>query len=648
MERKTTRRTVIITVPPELSELIPSSGWMSDRDAMARDDSYLLHLEAELVVDGHEARSFSVGDVVESRTDGEYALTARIRPHLDVLGSDACTVLCTLSRLANGAGVEETIAIANDSDDEFEIESFRWRIQVKAEAENIHWQAIPFLSHEARPTSTVVHPGTGDLPKSEGALLYSGQRGIAIARKPEDLPPRLIEIGMDAAGVVTIGAAAMDTHNAALRVKPRERVNLGTTAYLPFAGGVEQGFIQYRDYMSDHGATTPDRYDPPINYCVFYECGDYYQYQTLLEEMEYAQALGCTMLYLDQGWEDYAGSGLWDTTRLGRVADFIQVARQRELDVGLLVKLHGRAFCWDRSLTRQDRDGNILPGDRWGIGNLVGLCPSSPDWKREKTTRLASLVESGVSFFSFDFNDFQPELACCNPTHDHTIPMTEWEHVRHVATQQEMTKCACPGVLVEAHDWQSAGEYKYPVYLFGKSHDERWGFEYMWHPLEDFKSGRLHNLYYYNLAYEKPLYLHVDLTSDNDHGVVFWYIASTVRHFGVGNYAALTDARKQMSADWMRIYKQYREFFSRGIFGGRGPCVHWHTIPSEGTVILLFNDSGQPTTVSVELSHHDLGLRRGHLTMETLYGDMCHEESDDNLVLWQRLEPYSVSIAFIR
>jgi len=34
--------------------------------------------------------------------------------------------------------------------------------------------------------------------------------------------------------------------------------------------------------------------------------------------------------------------------------------------------------------------------------------------------------------------------------------------------------------------------------------------------------------------------------------------------------------------------------------------------------------------------------------METLYGDMCHEESDDNLVLWQRLEPYSVSIAFIR
>jgi len=432
-----------------------------------------------------------------------------------------------------------------------------------------------------------------------------------------------------------------------IAVRPRETVSLGTTAFLPYQGPMEQGFTEYRAYMARRGLVVPPGYDPPINYCIYYECGEYYQYQTLLDEMDHARALGCTMLYLDQGWETYAGSGLWDTPRLGELDDFVGKARSYGLGVGVLVKLHGRAFCWDAGMTRQDRHGNVLPGDRWGTGNLVGVCPGSMEWKRAKTGRLARLAEAGVAFFSFDFNDYQTEYACGGVGHPHASPMSRWEHVRHVAAQQAMTKAACPGVLIEAHDWASAGEYVYPIYLFRESHDERWGFEYMWKPFDDFTAGRLHNLYYYNLSYETPLYLHMDLTSDNEHGVVFWYLASTIRHLGVGNYVVLDDRQKRACVARMQVYREYRDFFTRGLFAGVGPCVHCHSLPGQGAVVLLFNDSARAATVSAELGCQDLGVHKDSLTVRTVYGESCEAELADTLVLRQHLPPYSVSVMYV-
>ena len=55
----------------------------------------------------------------------------------------------------------------------------------------------------------------------------------------------------------------------------------------------------------------------------------------------------------------------------------------------------------------------------------------------------------------------------------------------------------------------------------------------MWAPMEDLLSGRAITLYYYNLAYGLPLYIHIDLRADNQNALVFWN-ASTCRHLGIG------------------------------------------------------------------------------------------------------------------
>ncbi|MBI4530230.1 MAG: hypothetical protein HY709_01810, partial [Candidatus Latescibacteria bacterium] len=47
-----------------------------------------------------------------------------------------------------------------------------------------------------------------------------------------------------------------------------------------------------------------------------------------------------------------------------------------------------------------------------------------------------------------------------------------------------------------------SGHHYTPVYYkysLPGSYDEKWGFELMWQPMEDIRSGRARSLYYYNL-----------------------------------------------------------------------------------------------------------------------------------------------------
>ena len=156
--------------------------------------------------------------------------------------------------------------------------------------------------------------------------------------------------------------------------------------------------------------------------------------------------------------------------------------------------------------------------------------------------------------------------------------------------------------------------------MFLEGHDEVWGFEYMWDPLMDFIDGRMHNLYYYNLAYEKPLYLHIDLARDNDNAAVFWYAASTVRHLGVGNYGALSTRRKAQARRNVSIYKRYQRYFSNGAFSGPDHLTHIHSLKGKGAVIVRFNDTECPVRGSFDISASSVGLSAPPRILRTLHG----------------------------
>ena len=138
--------------------------------------------------------------------------------------------------------------------------------------------------------------------------------------------------------------------------------------------------------------------------------------------------------------------------------------------------------------------------------------------------------------------------------------------------------------------------------------DTVWGFELMWSPMQDLVGGHSMALYYYNLAYSLPLYLHIDLRTDNAQCLMFWWNASTCRHLGIGGThpnPAVRSAQKQAMSDYRRLEK----FFKRGTFYGLGEMVHVHTHASErGAVINVFNLEDKPAQRKIEFAPAEIGL----------------------------------------
>ena len=95
----------------------------------------------------------------------------------------------------------------------------------------------------------------------------------------------------------------------------------------------------------------------------------------------------------------------------------------------------------------------------------------------------------------------------------------------------------------------------------GETHgfDTVWGFELMWSPMKDLVGGHSMALYYYNLAYSLPLYLHIDLRKDNPQCLMFWWNASTCRHLGIGGTHPDPAVRKAQK-DAMTAYRRLGAF----------------------------------------------------------------------------------------
>jgi hypothetical protein len=133
--------------------------------------------------------------------------------------------------------------------------------------------------------------------------------------------------------------------------------------------------------------------------------------------------------------------------------------------------------------------------------------------------------------------------------------------------------------------------------------------------MDDLLSGRAVSLYYYNLAYSIPLYLHINLKNDNDHAMMFWWYASVCRHLGVGGKPgpAVWEADKRA----MQTYLSLKRFYAQGVFYGIEETVHAHTLPDlRASVINVFNLENKPVRKRFRLRAADIGLPVGPVQIE--------------------------------
>lgn len=452
--------------------------------------------------------------------------------------------------------------------------------------------------------------------RSEAWLWWNGFKGLTIIKynnSAVELSVVFPEVSKDKA-TLQFGGAGYSLYKEptpAHHLAPGKQFVFGTTIYKPFEGTIENGYSQYRDYLDTKGHNFPQDYNPPVNWNELYDVGWYfsdsvklskfYTRKAILEEAGKAKALGCEMMYFDPGWEVAEGLTLWDSTRLGSVSSMIRTLKDDYgLDMGYRTILHCGAGRWPEKYLIKHADYEPVPTNKEPIDML---CINNPEYYKIKLDRILHISNQGVKFMMFDgWNWFG---TCMDTTHHHEVPLTTQDFIMAVYKTMIEVRQQCPGLTIEAHDpvWPWWACIYVPTYFqqgFGinDSHQEDWGFEYMWDCINDLKSGRALALYYYNLGCNVPLYLHITMAADNDNCVFFWWAASTIRHLGVGGKYGLRkppvgydpDIRFASYQKQMGVYKKLKPYFVRGEFQGLAENIHLHTLPNKsGGVITAFN-----------------------------------------------------------
>ncbi len=451
--------------------------------------------------------------------------------------------------------------------------------------------------------------------------------------------------------VVRFGGAGLWKHGhpeGAASLDPGESCSFGETRFQAVEGDWKQAFYAYRAFMERKGCRTPADYDPPIHWNELYDneyyfktckaAGDYlkedkselkpeyfeinqkllkefYTLDLMLVEAAKARDLGCEALYLDPGWDTGSNQQVWDALRLGPMDVF--VARMKE-EFGLKVSL------WNAlgNVPPSYGDPNAGPPESRVIaadGRRAPIfCFSSPAFLDLKEKRLHEVCRNGASFLMFDSNQFSG--PCYDKSHGHAVPSTREEHAGALLELIRRVKARYPRVLIELHDPISgpSGIHYTPTYYgFGVpgAFDCLWGHEFMWDPLDDILTRRATSLYYYNLAYGIPLYLHVNLKKDNENSLIFWWFASMCRHLGVGGKPgpAVWEAEKRA----MQTYKPLKEFYTRGVFYGIEETVHAHTLPDRHeAVINVFNLEDKPERRTIRFRPEEIGLPPGGIAID--------------------------------
>lgn len=617
---------------------------MYDKNDKLKWDFNNLSLNVELILNGRafETKDYTIKNISKSKN----TVTLNLLPKFQNISTDICIIDAVYTISEDGNWIEEQFLFHSSSNDTIHLTVFSLGWNYSSSQPPIQYFPIPFGQQENKKTLSALGEEDKFYSLADGALLFDNRKGIVIAKKPVDFEePQLIGVSKQNNTICYGGAIqGIPTYRKEMLIFPKAQLDFYKTRYMFYKGKVETGLNMYKDYMIENGIGLPANYNPPINYCAYYENGNFWDRKAMLQSLKYTADLGCTLLYLDQGSENYFGSGQWDEVRLGKLDDFITLAHKSNINVGTLVGLHTNSYVFDEECWRKDSMNKPVLGDPW---HPIGICPVSNKWQSLKTERLTSLYKSGMRFFSFDFNNFQNDGLCYDKNHLHSIPMNQWEHSKGVAMQQKMFKTKCPEALIEAHDWADSGGRTWPIYLFSSARDERWGFEYMWKTFEDYKSGYLHNLYYYNLAYDVPLYLHIKLDNDDINLASFWYTASTIRHFGIGNYAKIDTLQAKQVKQAIEIYKKYKDYFSGGKFYGIDPLTHIHE-KNSSIVLLRFNDKATSKKCKVRLDKSVYPWIKKSSKIQYEYGvKPTIFQADDFLELEYELRPYDVSIVYI-
>jgi hypothetical protein len=401
----------------------------------------------------------------------------------------------------------------------------------------------------------------------------------------------------------------------AASLEPGKSFTFGTTRYEIIQGGWKEAYAAFRRSTEAKGHRLPKAYNPPVHWNELYDnplwwVGDtlenrakMYRKADMLAEADIAKELGCECLYLDPGWDTTFGSNIWAADRLGDQKEFARLLKEK---YGMELALHTPLAPWT--------DATEYPAEaqmKDKAGNRVGvLCSASPAYIETKVARLKKLCEDGAYFLMYDGSWFPGE--CWDATHGHALPLTHQNHVDAILKLAQLLHAAYPKVVIEQHDPMTGpGTPRYvPTYfMHGKkgAFDELWGYEYMVEPLDDVVSRRAMSLYYANLAYSIPIYLHIDLRKDNANALMFWWYASTCRHLGVGGKSA-DPAVWAAHKEAMRAYMAHKAFFARGAFYGIDETVHAHTLNGRA-VLNCFNLTSAPVTREIRFKLSDIGLK---------------------------------------
>ncbi len=426
-------------------------------------------------------------------------------------------------------------------------------------------------------------------------------------------------------------------HGAWLR--PGETHRFGVTRVTAFAGDWLQGFYTFRSEMEKRGHGVPEGFNPPVHWNELYDNklwwlpGDeqndpamrkkYYTLDSMKEEAAKAKAIGCEALYMDPGWDTSFGSKIWDEERLTPYKSFTTML---EREYGLKSSLHTPLSGWcDPSsypveACRLDRFGKRATWNPAGGFSEPVLCGASQQYVTVTADRLKTLSKGGAAFFMFDGTAYHE--ACWDPNHGHQVPSKLEEHGQATCRLARMVHADSPNVLIEMHDPALGGApmRACPIY-YGYGHcpegegvcqalgfDTVWAFELMWKPMQDLTSGRSIALYYYNLAYSLPLYIHIDLRTDNQNAVVFWWNASTCRHLGIGGTHP-DPAVRQAQKEGMANYRRLKPYFAVGAFYGIDEQTHVHSDSKANSAVMnCFNLDGHPAKREIRFEPAKLGL----------------------------------------
>jgi hypothetical protein len=490
---------------------------------------------------------------------------------------------------------------------------------------------------------------------AEGWVWSKGTSAFLLAKfNPEGMEWSLMEpVKRRTETVLRFGGAGQWKYGhpeGATRLEPGKSYRFGETRLQAIDGDWKQAYYAYRGYMESHNRGVPKGYNPPVQWNELYDneyfgrvcsmgdeffspgkpgfckeyyernkklLNEYYSLKLIKGEADKAKELGCEALYLDPGWEIGPSRQIWDAERLGPMPTFVKMIREQ-------YGMRGVCFwCSLAGVPPTIGDPSACPKearviDKEGKPAYFLLCLPSSGFLDTKEQNLLELAKNGAQFLMFDSNQYSG--PCYDKTHGHAIPSTREEHAKALFELARRVKVKYPNVLIEMHDPITGPcNIHYTPSYFGycppTSFDCLWGHEFMWDPLGDLLSGRAISLYYYNMAYSIPLYLHVSLKQENEHALVFWWYASTCRHLGVGGKPG--PAAWEADKNAMQTYLPLKRFYTQGKFYGIEEMVHAHTLPELGESVLnVFNLTDKPVEKEVRFRPADIGLPAGSIKIE--------------------------------